>query len=167
MDSIKKLNGSKVLIVFIILGIVITICYLIFKQIEEFRLKDDPKLHELSEIFSTFFNQDRYWDGNLTSLNKRDIMKETELYRAKKSYTINKEKVYLCLKNDNNEYYPLNMLIYVLAHEYSHVICKSVGHTDEFHAIFEDLLVELADAGIYDPSQQIMTDYCKNGDNLQ
>jgi len=94
-------------------------------------------------------------------------MKETELFRGEKSYTINKSRVYLCLKDENNKYYSINMLIYVLAHEYSHVICNSIGHTDEFHAIFEQLLVELADAKIYDPSQKIIPDYCENGDNLK
>lgn len=139
--------------------------YAIVKQIEEYHLKKDPKLHELREIFSKFFNQDKYWGGKLQALNKRDIMKETDLFRGNKSYTINKERVFLCLRDENGEYYPLNMLIYVLAHEYSHVICESIGHTDEFHAIFEELLVELADAGIYDPSQPIDQNYCLHGDD--
>lgn len=139
--------------------------YAIVKQIEEYHLKKDPKLHELREIFSKFFNQDKYWGGKLQALNKRDIMKETDLFRGNKSYTINKERVFLCLRDENGEYYPLNMLIYVLAHEYSHVICESIGHTDEFHAIFEELLVELADAGIYDPSQTIDQNYCLHGDD--
>jgi len=59
------------------------------------------------------------------------------------------------------------MLTYVLAHEISHVICNSVGHTDEFNIIFEELLVELTDAGIYDPSSPLLSDYCHSGDNLQ
>jgi hypothetical protein len=155
---------------FVIFGvtiIVVLVCYAIYKQYEEYTLKDDPKLKELKKIFSEFFNQERYWKGNLSSLNKRNIMKETDLYRGDKSYTINKERVYLCLKDENNEYYPLNMLIYVLAHEYSHVISKSIGHTDEWNLIFQELLVELADEGIYDPSQPIIIDYCHNGDNLK
>ena len=162
----KHSNVSKY---FVIFGVCIIIClagYAIYKQFEEYKLKDDPRLHELKKIFGDFFGQDRYWTGTLSALNKRDIMKETDLYRAHKSYTINKERVYLCLKDENNEYYSLNMLIYVLAHEYSHVICESIGHTEEFHAIFEDLLVELADAGIYDPTQPIIQDYCHQGDDL-
>ena len=57
------------------------------------------------------------------------------------------------------------MLIYDFAHEVSHVLSVSIGHTEEFHGIFEDLLVELTDAGIYDPSQEIITNYCENGGN--
>ena len=71
------------------------------------------------------------------------------------------------MKDENNEYYALFMLIYVLAHELSHVICESIGHTDEFNTIFEELLVELADAGIYDPSTPLLADYCHSGDKLQ
>ncbi len=75
--------------------------YAIYKQFEEYTLKDDPKLKELKKIFGDFFNQDRYWKGHLSTLNKRNIMKETDLYRGDKSYTINKERVYLCLKDEN------------------------------------------------------------------
>lgn len=163
-NTLKITKYFLIFLVIIILGIV---GYCIYLQIEDYRLKSDPKLKELKSLFTKFFNRSTPWTGNLSSLNNRDIMKETELYRGEKSYTINKERVYICLKNENNEYYDLNMLIYVLAHEYSHVIAKSIGHTDEFHAIFADLLVELTDAGIYDPSQQIDTNYCHHGDDLK
>ena len=162
-----KTRSLKYFIIFCIFCVISFVVCCVYKQLEEYHLKDDPKLKELYKIFSDFFKQDRYWTGNLSSLNNRNIMKETELFRGEKSYTINKSRVYLCLKDENDRYYSINMLIYVLAHEYSHVICNSIGHTDEFHAIFEQLLVELADAKIYDPSQTIIPDYCENGDNLK
>lgn len=149
-----------------IFAAVVLLCLLIYaivKQIEEFKLQDDPKLHELEAIFAKFFRQERYWKAPLQMLNKRDIMKDVNLYRGNKSYTINKEKIFVCLKDEKGDYYPLNMLTYVLAHEFSHALCESVGHTDEFHKIFETLLVELTDAGLYDPSQPILVDYCKHG----
>ena len=167
MNRSKSSKGTKYFVIFGVCIIVALVIYAIYKQFEEYTLKDDPKLKELKKVFGDFFGQERYWAGTLSALNKRDIMKETDLYRGDKSYTINKERVYLCLKDENNQYYSLNMLIYVLAHEYSHVICESVGHTEEFHAIFEDLLVELSDAGIYDPSQPIIINYCHQGDALK
>ena len=169
MNTTKSKSSKimKFLAIFGVFSIVLITTYAIYSQIEDYILKDDPKLHELKEVFSKFFNQDRYWGGKLRALNDRDIMKETDLYRGDKSYTLNKERVFLCLKDENNEYYSLNMLIYVLAHEYSHVICESIGHTDEFHSIFAQLLVELTDTGLYDPSQPIIVDYCHNGDNLK
>ena len=160
-------NITKYLVIFAVCVLLALVSYAIYRQVEDYNLKSDPKLQELKEIFSKFFKREHYWRGGLSSLNKRDIMKETDLFRGDKSYTINKERVYLCLKDDNNEYYSLNMLIYVLAHEYSHVICESIGHTEEFHKIFEQLLVELTDAGVYDPSQEILPNYCENGDNLK
>ena len=167
MNTVKRSNIMKYFAIFGVCIIIGLVSYAIYKQIEDYNLKDDPKLKELKSVFSDFFNQERYWRGKLAALNKRNIMKETDLYRGDKSYTINKERVYICLKDENNEYYSLNMLIYVLAHEYSHVICESIGHTEEFHAIFEELLVELADAGVYDPSQPIITNYCHQGDSLK
>lgn len=144
--------------------IIALICRLVFTQIEHYK-QDDPILNNLKDIFTTFFSQDKYWSGNLLELNNRNIMEEINLYKGTKSYTINKQEVYLCLKDENGEYYNLNMLIYVLAHELAHVICNNIGHTPEFHAIFEDLLVELTDSNIYDPSQNIDPEYCKYGDN--
>ena len=67
------------------------------------------------------------------------------------------------MKDENDEYYDTNMLAYVLAHELAHVICESVGHTEEFHGIFEQLLDELHADGIYDKNKEILTDYCGHG----
>jgi len=144
--------------------ITILIVYLIFIQTESYEKQDDPMLNDLKDVFSKFFNQDKYWTGNLSMLNNRHVMNEINLYKGNKSYTINKEKIYLCLKDEKGKYYNLNMLTYVLAHEFAHVLCNSVGHTDEFHAIFEDILIEMADSGLYDPKQEILSDYCEHGD---
>lgn len=146
-----------------ILGVSIII--LAIRQIETYKLQDDPVLNILREKLTKFFATDKKWSGNLDMLNNRDVMNEINLYRGSKSYTINKEKVYMCLKDEYGQYYSENMLIYVLAHELSHVLSESIGHTEEFHRIFEDLLVELTDAGVYDPSQQIVSDYCDHGDH--
>lgn len=145
--------------------IAMMLVYLAMRQIDEYQLQDEPKLNLLREKFTTFFNQDKQWNGRLVMLNNRKPMKEINLYKGNKSYTINKEKVYMCLKDENGDYYSDNMLIYVLAHEFSHVLCESVGHTDEFFKIFEDMLAELTTAGIYDPNQEIIQNYCQFGDN--
>jgi len=67
------------------------------------------------------------------------------------SYTINKSKIYLKLTDRNGEYYSNNTLIYVLLHEISHMLCDDIGHTENFHIIFRDLLLEAEKVGIYDP----------------
>ena len=83
-----------------------------------------------------------------------------KFYEGKKSYTINKKKVYLCLKDDDGEYYNFNMLIYVSIHELSHVICDEIGHTAKFHRIFRDLLELAEQKNIYDSSIPILKNYC-------
>ena len=105
----------------------------------------------------------------LFSLNE----KKTEVYtseniqllKGNKSYTINKEKIYLCLTDENGKYYSDNMLTYVLIHEIAHVLNKKdIGHTDEFHRVFEELLIKAEGYGIYDPNEQKIDNYCTYND---
>jgi hypothetical protein len=97
-------------------------------------------------------------------LNSKNVMDTVKLYRGEKSYTINKEKIFLCMKNDKGQYYNNNLLIYVLAHEISHSLCDEIGHTEKFHYIFEALLQQLSMAGIYNPSIPVDQHYCEKGD---
>jgi hypothetical protein len=54
------------------------------------------------------------------------------------------------------------MLTYVLLHEISHTLCKSVGHTQEFYDINDKLLQRASDLGYYSFSIPIVKDYIKN-----
>ena len=83
------------------------------------------------------------------------------LLKGKKSYTINKKKIHLCLFDKEGKYYDKNMLIYVTLHELAHVRCDEVGHTDKFHNIFTDILDTAARKGIYDPKKPIIKNYCE------
>lgn len=83
-----------------------------------------------------------------------------EFYDSNKSYTINKQKVHLCLKDKNGDYYNENMLTYVGLHELAHVLCDEVGHTAKFYQIFDELLDKAHQMGLYDPSIPIIQDYC-------
>jgi len=66
----------------------------------------------------------------------------------------------MCLKDENGNYYDDNSLMFVLLHELAHVICKSIGHTNEFQEIFNDLLSEGAKARIYNPNIPMVKKYC-------
>jgi hypothetical protein len=83
------------------------------------------------------------------------------LLKGKKSYTINKKKIHLCLFDKDGKYYDKNMLIYVTLHELAHVRCDEVGHTDKFHTIFSDILDTASRKGIYDPKKPIIKNYCE------
>lgn len=88
------------------------------------------------------------------------MIDQIEMYEGKRSYTIDKKKVYLCLKDENGDYYDKNMLTYVLLHELAHVLCDEVGHTDKFRDIFNTLLDKAVDLKLYDPNIPIIKNYC-------
>lgn len=81
-------------------------------------------------------------------------------FEANKSYTINKKYVYLCLRDENGKYYNRNMLVYVLLHELAHTLNKESGHTKKFAKIFNNLLIQAAKEGIYNPSIPPVEQYC-------
>jgi len=83
-----------------------------------------------------------------------------QVFEDNKSYTINKEKIYLCIRDRYGQYYEKNILMYVLLHEIAHTLCTDVGHTEQFKEIFNILLQRATDAGIY-KHVEIPTDYCK------
>ena len=88
-------------------------------------------------------------------------MNDIKIYKGDKSYNINKRRIYICLKDKTDNYYPNNTLVYVLAHEIAHSLCHDeIGHTDKFNSIFDELLNELEDAKLYDPLVPIEDDYC-------
>ena len=69
----------------------------------------------------------------------------------------------MCMTDQENQYYPQNMIVYVLCHEYAHVLCAVVDeeeHSDEFHEIFDELLLRAEQLGMYDPTILPLTNYC-------
>lgn len=126
----------------ILIGILL---YALKQQISEYTLQDDPMLYTLKEVLKPV----------------HPIIDELKLYKGDKSFTINKDKIFLCLYDKNGNYYPLNMLIYVLLHEVSHRINDvDVGHTPEFHRIFNELLEKATQIGVYNPSIPVIQNYC-------
>lgn len=105
-------------------------------------------------------------DPRLERLRKKlqvvhPAFKDVKIFRGDKSYTINKEKVYICTKDHNNEYYEDNMLIYVLLHEMAHVLNDTIGHTPEFFEKFDELKTKAIELSIYDPTIPIDPNYCE------
>ncbi len=154
---------------FVITGVVIVVglaVWLVVRQVREHYAQKDPLLLKLKKKVAPLFRKDKYHTGVLSMLNDRDVMSEVTFYRGEKSYTINKEKVYMCLKNSTKggEYYDEQTLVYVLLHELAHVLCPNVGHTKEFQEIFDALLDVAVKDGIYDPKSVIPLDYCETPD---
>lgn len=156
-----KTKSTWIYTIILFIIIIAFMGWLIVMQVREYYLQDDPKLRELREIIKPLFERDSYYSGMLEPLNDKNIMNEITLYKGDKSYTINKQKIFLCLKDEKHEYYNTNMLVYVLLHEISHVICDEVGHTEKFNKIFDELLSEASKLGVYDPNVPIIQDYCQ------
>ena len=158
----KKDYWGIVLIILVVLFITGVVGWLIYSQISEHYAKNDPTISKLKKLASKLFERDRMWSQPLAMLNKRDVMKEVEVFKGNKSYTINKKRIYMCLRDEKGDVYDMNSLIYVLLHEYAHSLCKSVGHTEEFHTIFQALLREAERINIYDSRIPMAEPYCEH-----
>lgn len=131
----------------IILGgiLVLIIVWLIFIQVrEKYNIRHDPMLDTLKQLLA----------------DVHPNVKAIPTSAADKSYTINKEKIYLCLKDPSGEYYPINMVTHVYLHELAHSISKSVGHNDEFYQVFDSLLKRAEELGVYNPKIPPIDNYC-------
>ena len=146
----KSNVNTKLVIYFIVILLICGIIWWISNSVIEHHLQNDPMLFKLKEILDPLHPD----------------VKNLKLYKGKKSYTINKKKIYLCLKDEKNEYYSTNMLIYVLLHEFSHYLNKDdIGHTEKFHKIFDDLIEKADSMGIYDASIPPIENYCNHNHN--
>jgi hypothetical protein len=142
----KPLIWPIILITLTVFGFTIWWCH---QCIYEQHLQNDPMLWKLKDILRPLHPE----------------IQNLKLYRGKKSYTINKKKIFLCLKDKNGEYYNTNMLVYVLLHEFSHYLnTEDIGHTPRFHKIFEDLLDKAYSMGLYDPYIPLVKNYCGYSD---
>lgn len=69
---------------------------------------------------------------------------------ASTSYSVNKgEKIVMCMRSPNNKFHDINLLMYVVLHEISHVACPSYGHGDEFKTVFAFITQEAIKMGFY------------------
>lgn len=87
-----------------------------------------------------------------------------QFFPSNESYTEDKEKVFLCLKDANGEYYPYNQLLEVAIHELAHAICPvvDVNHTSpEWNQIFQQLLQQAVNVNMYNPSEPRIPNYCQ------
>ena len=87
--------------------------------------------------------------------------KNLDIREGTSSYTEDKTIIYVCLRDKNQDYYPINTLIYVILHEIAHLLNKEdFGHTPAFYKMFDKLLCRAAAKGVYDPKKQHAETYC-------
>jgi hypothetical protein len=104
-------------------------------------------------------NKNKVIDKNILNGIKRlkknyngDVIAESPKNSGSTSYSINKgEKIYLCIRqrDQQDELVDLNTITFVALHELSHLMTKSVGHTEEFWNNFKFILKEAIGDGLY------------------
>ena len=146
------------LFLLLILFIIITS---LFVQVREFITPDNYLINIKNKLRPYFDPENVKFKGILTGLNGSNIIDRIPISKGEKSYTINKEKIYICLKNEDRKYYDENMLIYVILHEIGHVLCNSEGHTEEWHNIFKALQRYANKRGFWDANEPITSNYCE------
>ena len=148
----KKKSCENASLLHIITGILVIACFFLLVWILTNQIKDhytmfDPKLIELKKKLRKHFP---------------DLLKKVSLHCGEDgSYTLDKKKIYVCLTDENGNYYSDNTLMHVILHELAHVKTVSIGHTPEFHTNFEELLAIAEEKKLYDPNISVPDDYSK------
>ena len=140
-----RFNWSMLILSLLILAFIGVVIYLIVSQCIDYYQEQDPKILEIKK--------------KLAIIEPKTVH-NLRFFANNKSFTINKSRVNLCLKDKEGNYYDDNMLMYVALDELAHVMCDEIGHTDKFHEIFDKLLEKAAAHGIYDPSIPPISNYC-------
>ena len=141
----KKSDKTEYIVYFLgFLLIIALVVYCVHVRVQENFARNEPKVLEIKERLKIL-------DPSIENL---------EFFAADKSYTINKHKVHLCLKDENGDYYQDNMLMYVALHELAHVFCDEIGHTNKFNMIFKDLLAKAEKLRLYDSNIPPLANYC-------
>jgi hypothetical protein len=135
--------------------------------------RPNERFYELNNnISSNMLNKLRYvandlldntkmkFSGFLAPLNIRDYRKIINIQEGYSSFTENKTKIVLCMRDANGNLYSFNSLMYVLLHEISHVINDELHHTSKFQNIFRDLLKLAEERGYYDSNIPFVSQYC-------
>lgn len=124
-------------------------CYIAFVSIKDnLKVYYDPMLVKLENDLLEIYPP--YRDLNVTILGAND------------SFTENKKKMFICLKNKNGEYYDYNTLIYITMHELSHVLTSTYkdSHGQEFTDIFNYLIQSAKSKNLFDDTKPIKYDFC-------
>jgi len=65
------------------------------------------------------------------------------------SYSVNKQRVVLCLRQTDDTFAAPNVVMYVALHELAHLSTDTIGHGADFWTNFKFILKEAIEIGIY------------------
>jgi hypothetical protein len=140
----------------ILLMLIFCIAIFHYYKTERFKAKCDEQTCQLDDYY---INMIKYYISQICpSLNN------LEIYSGEESVTVDKNVIYICLRDKNtNKYYSMNILMYVALHELAHKISKSYSkdHNAEFQFNFDKLLNMAYNKQIMTKPVFIPSDYCK------
>ena len=145
--------------------------YFVQNLTDKQQASDNLAVIRLKLIKIVMYLKDKYPDNtDIIRLNKNfrpDRIHENLPNSKYTSYSLNKgEKILMCIRqrDEKNELVDLNTLTFVAIHELSHLMTKSIGHTDEFWKNMEYLLNEVINSplGVYEyqPFHKDPKKYC-------
>lgn len=75
----------------------------------------------------------------------------SQRYEGEAAYSVNKgARIGICVKDKRNEFEDENTMIFVLCHEYAHVMTNEWGHTEKFWKNMKILLQVAEEIGVYE-----------------
>ena len=100
-------------------------------------------------------NLDKYQDKQeyisiLIEKIPKTVLSENDEAYYKSSYVVSKGKeIVLCLRNENDEFYDVNLLTFIMINLISLIANPEIGHTNKFYDIFHFLIKIAIEIGIY------------------
>lgn len=103
--------------------------------------------------------------NNLNIKIKDSVIMESGKNAVYTSYSVNKgDQIVFCLRSrsDTDKLHDMNLLMYVVLHEMSHVACPEYGHTELFKKIFNFITQRAIEMELYTkiPFNQTSVEYC-------
>lgn len=87
-----------------------------------------------------------------------------EFYPGSESYTEDKERIFICMKDQSGNYYPYSTLLLVALHELAHAFTDVIDTkhvTKEFLELNNELRQRAIDLGLLREDQMVDPTYCK------
>ena len=118
-------------------------------------------LNENKDKFKDFIPYIEQLNNNIKNVSLMESS-ENSIYT---SYSVNKgEEIVFCLRSrtNKNKLHDINLIMYVVLHEISHVACPEYGHGDLFKKIFAFITTQAIQIGLYTKIDFLTqpTEYC-------
>jgi hypothetical protein len=148
-----------------IIGIMIVLVMLLFLVYRQKRKSKETIENIIGRLDLLFDHMEKkYLENGMDEPMDDNILRFVRRFRIKNiteispnnpegltSYVVNKEKMVLCLRDENGEIHDMNTLMFVVLHEVTHMMLDTWDHDKNFWSLFKTVLREAVDVGIYDP----------------